>query len=290
MTIFFLIRIINKEGNKMIIKKAYAKINLALEVKNKIDGYHKVNNLMVPIDLYDDIILEKSSEDVIVCNEVIEDNICLKAIKLFKEKYNITSNVKLTINKRVPMMAGLAGGSTDCANTLLGLCELFNINKNDEELYDICNKLGSDISFFINTKLALCTNRGEIVNPIDIKYNPIDILIVKPKVGLSTKNVYSIYKWDKTDKYDKITNIIKALKINDLDSIEENIFNDLEKCSLQLSHDLDDLYNKYKALELKPHVSGSGPSIFFINPTPKEEVLIKSLLSSEDFVISTRII
>lgn len=274
----------------MIIKKAYAKINLALEVKNKKDGYHMVNNLMVPIDLYDDIILEESLEDIIICNEDIKDNICLKAIKMFKEKYNITSGVKLTINKRIPIMAGLAGGSTDCANTLLGLCELFNIEKNDEELYEICNKLGSDISFFINTKLALCTNRGEVVNPINIEYKPIDILLVKPKVGLSTKNVYSIYKWDKSDKMDKINNLIKSLEINDLELLENNIFNDLENCSLQLSIELNDLYTKYKELELKPYVSGSGPSIFFINPSDDEITLIRSLLSNDDFISKTRII
>lgn len=274
----------------MIVKKAYAKINLALEVKNKIDGYHMVNNLMVPIDLYDDVIVEKSEEDVIECNIDIKDNICLKAIKLFKEKYNITTGVKLIINKRIPIMAGLAGGSTDCANTLLGLCELFNIEKNDEELYEICNKLGSDISFFINTKLALCTNRGEVVNPINIEYKPINILIVKPKVGLSTKNVYSIYKWDNSDKRNKIDNIIKALECNDLELLEENIFNDLENCSLQLSNDLNKLYNEYKELNLKPHVSGSGPSIFFVNPTDNEIELINSLLSSEDFITKTRII
>ena len=273
----------------MIIKKAYAKINLALEVKNKIDGYHMVNNLMVPIDLYDDIILEESLEDIVLCNFDIKDNICLKAIKMFKEKYNITSCVKVTINKRIPVMAGLAGGSTDCANTLSGLCELFNVEKNDDELYEICNKLGSDISFFINTKLALCTNRGEVVNPVNINYEPINILVVKPKVGLSTKNVYSIYKWDKKDKTDKINNLVKALENNDLTRLEENIFNDLEKCSLALSNELNDLYSKYKELELKPHVSGSGPSIFFINPSDNEETLIKSLLSNDDFLIKTQI-
>lgn len=274
----------------MIIKKAYAKVNLALEVKNKKDGYHMVNNLMIPIDIYDDIIVEKSKEDIIVCNIDIEDNICLKALKLFKEKYNITSGVKLTINKRIPIMAGLAGGSSDCANTLLGLCELFNIKKNDEELYEICNKLGSDISFFINTKLALCINRGEIVNPINIEYKPIDILLVKPKIGLSTKNVYSIYKWDNSNKMNKIDNLIKSLEHNDLELLENNIFNDLESCSLQLSNELNKLYNEYKKLGLKPHVSGSGPTIYFINPTKLEISLIKNLLSNEDFIIKTRII
>lgn len=274
----------------MIRKKAYAKVNLALEVKNKVDGYHKVNNLMIPIDLYDDITLEESLEDIVLCNIDIKDNICLKAIKMFKEKYNITSGVKLTIDKKIPIMAGLAGGSTDCANTLLGLCELFDIEKNEEELYEICNKLGSDISFFIKTKLALCTNRGEVVNPVKILYEPINILVIKPKVGLSTKNVYSIYKWDNSNKYSKITNIIKALENNDLVLLEENIFNDLENCSLQLSDELNDLFYKFKELELKPHVSGSGPSMFFINPKPDEITLIKSMLSHDDFMILTQII
>lgn len=274
----------------MIVKKAYAKINLALEVKNKYNGYHMVNNLMVPINIYDDIIVEESLEDEVVCNEDIKDNICLKAVKLFKEKYNITTSVKVTINKRIPIMAGLAGGSTDCANTLLGLCELFNIEKKNEELYDICNKLGSDISFFINTKLALCTNRGEVVNPININYKSVNLVVVKPKVGLSTKNVYSIYKWDNSDKRNIIDNLIKALEENDVDLLEKNIFNDLEKCSLELSNDLNVMFNNFIKLGLKPHVSGSGPSIFFINPTETEKTLIKNSLSKEDFIVETKII
>jgi 4-diphosphocytidyl-2-C-methyl-D-erythritol kinase len=144
----------------MVIKKAYAKINLALEVKNKIDGYHKVNNVMIPIDLYDEIVLKIAKKDSITCGVEIENNICEKALKLFKERFGIDKGVSIFIIKRIPVMAGLAGGSTDAAATLMGLVELFNLEVSNKELFDLAKELGSDVPFFISNQLALCTNRG----------------------------------------------------------------------------------------------------------------------------------
>ena len=272
----------------MIVKKAYAKINLALEVKNKIDGYHKVNNVMIPIDLYDEIVLKKSKEDIITCTADIEDNICKKALSLFKEYFGIEEGVSIFIIKRIPIMAGLAGGSTDAAATLIGLCELFEIEVSKRELLDLAKNLGSDVPFFITNQLALCTNRGEEITPLPITYKPIDIILIKPNVGLSTKDVYSNYEWDKTDKTEKINNVVSALEQGDIELLKENIFNDLEKPALKLSEELYDLYMNLDELGLKPFISGSGPTIYLINPSDEDIVLINALLQPEDFILKTK--
>ena len=101
----------------MIKELAYAKINLALEVMDVENGYHKVNNLMIPIDLYDELTFEESDKIELINNE-FEDNIILKAAKLFIDKYNINSGVRINLIKNIPSAAGLAGGSSDAGATL----------------------------------------------------------------------------------------------------------------------------------------------------------------------------
>ena len=110
----------------MIIEKAYAKINLALEVMDVKDGYHMVNNLMVSIDLYDELSFELN-DDIELVNNEYEDNIILKAAKLFINEFNIKSGVKIKLNKKIPAEAGLGGGSSDAAATLRGLNKLFSL-------------------------------------------------------------------------------------------------------------------------------------------------------------------
>ena len=151
----------------MIKEKAYAKINLALEVMDVKDGYHMVNNLMIPIDIYDEITFKKSDKIELI-NNPFPDNIILKAANMFIEKYNIKSGVKMELIKNFPSAAGLAGGSSDGAATLRGLNKLFDNVATKEELLDMAASLGSDVPFFIDMKLALCTGRGEIINPCNI--------------------------------------------------------------------------------------------------------------------------
>ncbi len=253
----------------MIIEKAYAKINLALEVMDVKDGYHMVNNLMMPIDLYDEITFEKSNEIELV-NNPFPDNIILKAAKMFIEKYNINSGVKMTLTKNIPSAAGLAGGSSDGAATLRGLNKMFGNVATKEELLDMAAKLGSDVPFFIDMKLALCVGRGEVVLPYDFSYKPFNILLIKPLTGLSTKEVYKAYTYDGSNKKEKIDNIVKAVKYCDTFSLKTNIFNDLTKTALTLNSDLKNIYDDLRE-KTDIYLSGSGPTMFIIEPT--EEII-----------------
>lgn len=248
----------------MIVEHAYAKINLALEVMNKKDGYHMVNNLMVPISIFDELSFE-ISDKVYVKNDNIEDNICVKAAKIFIEKFKINSGVCISINKRIPIAAGLAGGSSDAAATLRGLNRLFNINASDEELMELAKNLGSDVPFFINTKIALCTNRGEVIDYLNINVPKINLLLIKPNSGLSTKEVYMHYKWNGKSKKEQIINIISSLNNNDISTLKTNVFNDLSEAALSLNKELNSIYNSLKNIT-NIHISGSGPTMFIINP------------------------
>lgn len=249
----------------MIYEKAYAKINLALEVGKEIDGYHEVQNLMVPIDLYDEVFFEKSSEDFLECDAEILDNICLKAVRIFKEKFKITEGVHITLHKKIPIMAGLAGGSSDAAATLRGLNRLFEVNASYEDLYDLACKLGSDVPFFLRIQTALCTGRGEIIHPIDIDFKGIPFLIIKPKFGLSTKEVYQNYVYNGISKNKELQNLLEAIQKKDFDEMDRWIFNDLQTTALKLSPALTELFQKIDNLSYIPHISGSGPTIFLLN-------------------------
>ncbi|MBQ9899727.1 MAG: 4-(cytidine 5'-diphospho)-2-C-methyl-D-erythritol kinase [Acholeplasmatales bacterium] len=258
----------------MITEYAYAKINLALEVMDVKDGYHMVNNLMVPIDLYDELTFEESNKIELINNE-FEDNIILKAAKLFIERYHINKGVKITLKKNIPSAAGLAGGSSDGAAALRGLNKMFDNVATHDEMLEMAAILGSDVPFFIDSEIALCTNRGEVVNKLDVKPFVFDILLIKPETGLSTKEVYKNYIYEKVDKSEKIKNIINAIKYCDIFSLKKNIFNDLTKTALNLSTELNLIYQDLEN-RTEIYLSGSGPTMFLIKPDDKIVDYIKN--------------
>ena len=175
----------------MIKEKAYAKVNLSLRVyPTNEDGYHNINSLMVPIDLYDELYFSFSDKDEVVTNIYIENNVILKTLKLFKETYKLKENVKIEVNKKIPIAAGLAGGSSDASATLRGLNRLFNLNISLKELEKLANMLGSDNTFTLYSKPAICTGRGEILDFIS-KIKEIPLIIIKPNLLLSTKTIYN---------------------------------------------------------------------------------------------------
>lgn len=269
----------------MIYEKAYAKINLALEVGKTIDSYHEVQNLMVPISLYDEVFLEKAPLDSLECERPIDNNICLKALRLFKEKYNIESGVHIILHKNIPVMAGLAGGSTDAAATLRGLNRLFDVKATNEELCLIAKELGSDVPFFLYNKIAMCTGRGEEVTPLDLEFKDVPFLLIKPKYSLSTKDVYDKYIYDGVSKNALVKQIYRSIEKKDLDSLDKLIFNDLENVALSLNSNLKDLFAKIDSLSYIPHISGSGPTIFILNAKAIDKENIKALDPSLELIL-----
>lgn len=265
--------------------KAYSKINVLLEVMDELDGYHMVNNIMLPIDIYDELKFEYSDDIYVVDDPFPNDNIIIKACKLFFEYTKIKGGVKITLKKNIPFSAGLAGGSTDAANTLIALNKMYNANLTKSELLELSSKLGSDVGFFIINKPALCTGRGEKINVIDSKLESIKLLLIKVNSGLSTKEVYSNYKYDGISKEKYLDNIIKGIKENNPNLIKENIINDLAKVALSLNKEMKEVYDLLNNNKLNPFVSGSGPTIYLFNPTLDEINKAKELLKDKDIFI-----
>lgn len=269
----------------MIYERAYGKINLALQVGGVKEGYHEVINLMLPISLYDELFFEKNSFDLLECEDEIEDNLCKKAIQVFKEKYGISEGVHLILKKRIPIMAGLAGGSTDAAATLRGLNRLFEVDASEEELFELACMLGSDVPFFLKNKAAICTGRGEICKPLNFDIPNIPVLLIKPDFGCSTKQIYDAYQWDGIDKRYWIEKLIQGLKDQDINILDEYAFNDLDKTILKTHPKLNEIYEKIKGLSYVPHISGSGPTIFILDAKQVDLENVKAILNDEKLIL-----
>ena len=248
----------------MVIEKAYAKLNLSLNVLDKRpDGFHNLETIMVPVvDLYDTLYVYKRNDEIIeIVDNNIEDNIILKAAKAFQDKYH-TKGVTIRLEKRIPIEAGLAGGSADASATLRAMNKLYGLNLPLKELEDLALSLGSDTVFCLYDKAALCKGRGEILEFIDFDFD-IDLCIIKPNFGLSTKEVFG-KKTINTVKADSYC-IIKALKENDIAKINKLISNDLYFRAIEVEPKLKNIVEVLKKENIDIHMSGSGSSLFVLN-------------------------
>lgn len=181
---------------------APAKINLSFAIKGRrADGFHDIETLMAPISLADQLTIEaKENGDNAIefsCDDASlptgEDNLVVRAVKLFREETRITRGIRIVLEKKVPHGAGLGGGSSDAASTLLGLNELFAAGLNQAGLLQLAAQLGSDVPFFIVRSAAVCQGRGEIVTPISLSAR-FSLLLLKPDFGVPTSWAYGKWK------------------------------------------------------------------------------------------------
>ena len=191
-----LFRFVNKNNCEInrISLKAPAKINLFLEILGKRnDGYHEIETVMQEIDLVDNLQFEEIQEGVrLNCNDKNipsdENNLVCKAANLILNECGIRKGVLISLEKNIPVGAGLGGGSSDAAATLKALNLLWKIGLNDAELMEFAAKLGSDIPFFIKGKTALCSGRGEKITPIEVK-SEMNYLVIFPHIKIGERRV-----------------------------------------------------------------------------------------------------
>jgi 4-diphosphocytidyl-2-C-methyl-D-erythritol kinase len=180
---------------------APAKINLSLRVLGRRgDGFHEIETLITPISLCDEIKIEQRSgkqEIAFWCDDPSvpkgEDNIVVRAANVFFEKTKITSGVSIALKKRIPHGAGLGGGSSDAASTLLALNGLFETNLPRQALAKMAEMIGSDVPFFIFQSAAVCKGRGELVTPTRLR-EQLSVLLLKPEFGVPTQWAYSRWR------------------------------------------------------------------------------------------------
>ena len=249
-------------------EKAYAKVNITLDVVGKReDGYHLLKMIMQNIDIYDVITIEKIESGIeITCNKPYvptdERNLAYKAAKLFKDTFNITSGVSINIKKNIPVAAGLAGGSTDCAAVLKIMNKLFQVNADNEKLMELGVKLGADVPYCINGGTALCEGIGEILTPLKPFKNHI-IVLVKPPFCVSTKDVYKNFDLGRVKNHPETHKVITYMNEDNLYEVAKNMKNLLENVTLKKHKVISSIKSEMESLgAIKAMMSGSGPTVF----------------------------
>src|SRR6266581_3493510 len=180
---------------------APAKINLSLKILGRrSDGFHEIETVIAPISLYDEIKVEKRSGKtgiVFRCDVPSvpqgDDNLVVRAAKAFVAKAKIDAAISIELQKKIPHGAGLGGGSSDAASTLLALNELFETNLPREALAKMAEMIGSDVPFFIFQSAAVCKGRGELVSPTRLR-EQLSVLLLKPEFGVPTPWAYSRWR------------------------------------------------------------------------------------------------
>lgn len=252
----------------MYYVKAPAKINLTLDVLHKrSDGYHEVEMIMTTVDLADRIGLEIREDEKIqilsVDRFVPNDyrNLAYQAAKLLKDTYHVKLGVSITIEKNIPVAAGLAGGSSDAAATLRGLNTLWGLGLSLDELAQLGTKIGSDVAFCVYGGTALATGRGELIQKLPSPPNSW-VILAKPTLGVSTADIYGKMKLDKI-VHPKTNQMIEAIENKDFVQMCDSIGNVLEDVTLKLYPEvavLKEQMQKFGADAVL--MSGSGPTVF----------------------------
>ena len=252
----------------MLYVKAPAKINLTLDVLYKRpDNYHEVEMVMTTVDLADRIGLENRVDGLIKifsADRFVPDderNFAYQAAKLLKDTYGIKHGVSITIEKEIPIAAGLAGGSSDAAATLRGLNELWNLNLSLDTLAELGAKIGSDVSFCVYGGTALATGRGEKIQELPAP-PACWVVLAKPKIGVSTAEIYGNLKVDQI-KHPNTKEMLKAISTNNYELMCRSLGNVLESVTFNLYPEVVTLKEQMQRFGADAVLmSGSGPTVF----------------------------
>jgi 4-diphosphocytidyl-2-C-methyl-D-erythritol kinase len=245
-----------------------AKINLGLNVlRKRDDGYHDIETFFYPISLFDTLTFSESSEFDFVCNIQDlnnENNLVVAAKKLLETELRMQVNCKIALTKQIPVGAGLGGGSSDAAATLLGIRRLLKLQIENSALFNLAAKLGADVPFFLNPKPSYAKDRGEYLTQMDCKiYYP--ILIVHPGIQISTKWAY-----ENVIPIEPMFPLRKLIEDRELDFLymENKIKNDFEPIVFKYHPEIKDIkLMMYKLGAMYALMSGSGSSIYGVFPT-----------------------
>ncbi len=266
---------------------APAKINLGLNIVSKRnDGFHNLETFFYPIkNLHDTIVFEKSEKFIFDSNnsDLISDpnNLILKAHSLIEETINRKLPIKITLIKKIPIGAGLGGGSSDAATTLVGLNNFFELNIKSEKLYELALLLGSDVPFFINAKPAIGFSRGEILHE-STNYIQNPIVIVNPEIHISTKEAFS-HIIPKESNFD-YNYFINTDNIN-YNFLSENLNNDFEKYVFSAFPEIAQIKELLeKAGAIYSAMSGTGSTVYGIFDDLEKALSVTNLLPKDYFI------
>jgi 4-diphosphocytidyl-2-C-methyl-D-erythritol kinase len=272
-------------GAKVLVR-APAKVNLFLEVLGKRpDGYHEIATLMVAVGLMDTLVFKEEPDLRLGCNRpdlsTGHDNLVLRAARLLKERTGCAKGAHIRLVKRIPMAAGLAGGSTDAAATLWGLSRLWNLDLTQDDLEKLGAELGSDIPFFFHTPAAWCTGRGEIVSPMPLG-RTLDLVLLCPNFGCPTAQVYKNVAVPAAAEQGEA--IRRALERGAITEIGRLLFNRLQAAAEKLAPAITTYHHRLaRLMPAGQLMSGSGSSLFALcRDRPEAERLAQELRHGAD--------
>ncbi len=267
------------------IIKAPAKINWFLIVKGlRNDGYHEIISLMQKISLYDELIFEPSEDIEIItdANIPLKENLIYKAInalRILRDNTHLNSHcIRITLKKEIPMSAGLGGGSSDAAATIVGLNQLWGLGLSIEDMMKIGATIGSDVPFFFGPPSAIVSGKGEVIHPVRLGRS-YPLLLVKPPVSVETAWAYSEIDragWDNNpDEGDQYpSSFVRFLERgHTITPVERN---DLEKVVINKYPEIGEIKDTLKSLgAIFSIMTGSGPTVIGLFDTHKraEEVM-----------------
>lgn len=255
-----------------MIVKAYAKINVYLDVLSKReDGYHEMEMVMLPLELHDVIEIESLiglRDSYVTCDHVelqeTKYNLINTTVCKLRDLYHFKQNFNIKVHKEIPISAGLGGGSSNAAATLKAFNHYLKLKLSDEEMNAIGKTIGADVPFCLYNKPALVRGIGEEITPITLNHQYY-VLIIKPERGLSTKHVFEKADTIELDHGD-VNAVVNALKKGDDDAFAASMFNSLEKASLLMVPEIQDVKDMLKKDGLKMvMMSGSGSAVYALS-------------------------
>ncbi|MCR1954911.1 4-(cytidine 5'-diphospho)-2-C-methyl-D-erythritol kinase [Clostridioides mangenotii] len=263
--------------------KSRAKINLSIDVVGRReDGYSLVEMIMQSIDLHDIIKIKELDNNKIIIKSNSSNmpldrrNIAYKAAVLIKKEFNISKGLEIYIEKHIPIAAGLAGGSSNAAAILVGLNKLWDLNLREEELQNLGLRLGSDVPFCISGRPALAQNIGEKLTYIKGLPDGTNIVVCKPNLFVSTKEVYQNLNMANVDTRPNTKLLLQKLEEEDIETVSKNMVNVLESVTskkYKVINEIESIIMDFNALGTL--MSGSGPTVFGIFKSEEDALKCK---------------
>jgi len=270
--------------------RAPAKVNLFLEVlRKRPDNYHDIETILQEIDLFDKVTIKENSSPEIIIHSANPDiptdnsNLAFKAARLFKEHIQEKKRgVAINLEKNIPIAAGLGGGSSDAAATLIGLNKLWNINLDKHTLLSLAEQIGMDVPFFIHGGLCLARGRGEKLTPL-AHLPEIWFVLAIPSIKVSTAWVYSHLSISPLTRKIKENRMLKALQSADAGEIGKQLFNRLEEVTMKRHKEIASIKEKMLSAGAGGALmSGSGPAVFGIFPARQEAYKMRDTLQNKE--------
>lgn len=250
--------------------KAYAKINLGLDVVGKMEnGYHQVRMVMQTVGICDELELKRGGEEIVLTADnssipLNKDNLIYKAADIMRNEYHIKEGIQIHLRKTIPVAAGMAGGSSDAAAVFKGINRMFDLGCSLEELYRLGVRVGADVPYCILGGTALAEGIGEKLTALTPAPDCF-CLIAKPDLSISTRDVYEQLDREGIERHPDIDGMVRAIEESSLQGILDRMDNVLENVTAGRYPVIGRLKSEMKKLgALNALMSGSGPTVFGI--------------------------